>query len=222
MGTKAKIASVIAGTAVLLLVTCAGIGSCRAKMQRIAARAYVLASSVWYGGGNYAPSGQPPLAILNEGNFSQFRAAFDAGSDGTRILLLVSPTCPLCLRGVSKTQEMLKKVDSADVRVLVVWEPILASDWGKPTRPALSRISDHRALQFWDKDHLVAKQLDEHLAAAAIQPSCCKSAGILWDTAVLYPKDVLWGGAPVYIAAPIAEREMELAQRMQLTLRSGL
>src|SRR5439155_25489806 len=168
--------------------------------------AYVLVSSVWYVGGNYAPSGQPPLTILNQDNLRQFRADFDTGSDGARILLLVSPTCPLCLRGVSKIEEMLKTMESVDVRVLVVWEPVLTSDWGKPTRPAMSRISDDRAMQFWDKDHLVSKQLSEHLSAASIQPSCCKSGGILWDVAVLYPRHVLWGAAPLSMAGPIAGR----------------
>ena len=217
MRVKTKIALGVFG-AVLLLVACAGAGSCWAKMRRIYARAYVLVSGVWYVGGNYSPSGQPPLTILNQDSLSQFRADFDTGSDGARILLLVSPTCPLCLRGVSKIEEMLKTMESVDVRVLVVWEPVLTSDWGKPTRPAMSRISDDRAMQFWDKDHLVAKELGQQVSASS-QPSCCKREGILWDVAVLYPRHVPWGGQPLCIIGPIAESEPELSYRIQSALR---
>jgi hypothetical protein len=42
------------------------------------------------------------------------------------------------------------------MKILVVWEPMLPTDWGAPTTPVLARISDARATQFWDKDHLVA------------------------------------------------------------------
>ena len=215
---KAKLALGITVTALLLLGVCTGVGSCRDEVRRISARASALVSSVWYLRGSHTPSGQPPLRALNQDNLNQFHTAFDAGSDRARVLLLVSPTCPLCLRGVSAIQELLKRMESSDVRVLVVWEPMLASDWGKPTRPALSRIPDHRAMQFWDEDHLVAKELGQQLSASS-QPSCCKREGILWDVAVLYPRHVPWGGQPLCIVGPIAEAEPELSERMQSALR---
>src|SRR5438477_12319247 len=56
---------------------------------------------------------------------------------------------------------------------------MLPSDWGKPTRLALSRIPDRRVMQFWDKDHLVAKELDHQLAPG--QLSYSKRDGIIWD-----------------------------------------
>jgi hypothetical protein len=58
--------------------------------------------------------------------------------------------------GASAVEEILKREKSRSLRVLVVWEPILRSDWSRPTRPVLARISDPRAKQFWDKDHLIA------------------------------------------------------------------
>ena len=52
---------------------------------------------------------------------------------------------------------------SDNLTVLVVWEPILPSDWSRPTRLVMARIPDRRVIQFWDKDHLIAKQLDTQL-----------------------------------------------------------
>ncbi len=107
---------------------------------------------------------------------------------------------------------MLKQEISANLTVLVVWEPILASDWSRPTRPVLARISDARVMQFWDKDHVVAKQLDDQLRVR--QPSCCRHAGTLWDLVALYPKGSKWGDSePLYIDGPVVKVKPELAKQ---------
>jgi hypothetical protein len=43
-------------------------------------------------GGARVPGGQRPLVLLTSSNFDQLRAAFNAGSDCVRIVLLLSPT----------------------------------------------------------------------------------------------------------------------------------
>jgi hypothetical protein len=71
-------------------------------------------------------------------------------------------------------------------------------------------ISDPRTEQFWDKDHLITRQLDQQLSTS--QPSCCRRAGILWDVAALYPKGVQWGGSqPVFIDGAVVQVETQLA-----------
>jgi hypothetical protein len=73
-------------------------------------------------------------------------------------------------------------------------------------------------MQFWDKDHLIARQLDQQLFTS--QPSCCRHAGILWDVVALYPKGVQWGGSqPVFIDGAVVKVEMELAKQVAATLR---
>jgi len=122
------------------------------------------------------------------------------------------------LRGASAIEDLLKQEKSANLTILVVWEPILASDWSRPTRPVLARISDPRVRQFWDKDHLIAKQLDQQLSTS--QPSCCRHAGILWDVVALYPKGIKWGGSqPAFIDGAVVKVEMELGKRVTATLR---
>jgi hypothetical protein len=103
------------------------------------------------------------------------------------------------LRGASAIEELLKQEKSVNLTILVVWEPILSSDWGRPTRPVLGRISDPRVKQFWDKDHLIAKQLNQQLSTS--QPSCCRHAGILWDG----------GSQPVFIDGAVVQVETQLA-----------
>jgi len=104
------------------------------------------------------------------------------------------------------------------VTILVVWEPILASDWSRPTRPVLARISDPRVEQFWDKDHFIAKQLDQQLSTS--QPKCCRHQGTLWDVAALYPKRVQWGSSqPVFIDGAVVKVEAELAKQLSVAVR---
>lgn len=38
------------------------------------------------------PKGQPPLAVLDASSLQDFRDTFNAGSDGVRILVMLSPT----------------------------------------------------------------------------------------------------------------------------------
>ena len=65
---------------------------------------------------------------------------------------------PIVCGGLPQCEEILKQVH-APIRVLVVWEPMLPTDWSRPSGMVQSRISDPRAVQFWDKNHLVAKEL---------------------------------------------------------------
>jgi hypothetical protein len=66
-----------------------------------------------------------------------------------------------------------------------------------------SRISDSRAVQFWDKDHLVAKELRQQLSGFQI---CCQRNGTIWDAAALYPKDIHWGtSTPVFFGGAVLD-----------------
>jgi len=84
------------------------------------------------------------------------------------------------------------------MRVLVVWEPILATDWRPPGGAALGRISDGRARQFWDPGHLVAAALNEiaKQKPPEPEPGCCIQKGFYWDEAILYAPREHWKDAP--------------------------
>jgi len=88
---------------------------------------------------------------------------------------------------------------------------MLPTDWMRPSGRVQSRISDSRVVQFWDKDHLVAKELQQQLSRSQI---CCQSDGIIWDVAALYPNNVQWGSAPAFFGGAVLDVASEVRQRV--------
>jgi hypothetical protein len=105
---------------------------------------------------------------------------------------------------------MLKQNHSDNLKVFVVWEPILPTDWFPPSRFVQHRIPDARAGQFWDKSHLVAKELRAHLRESQI----ADRNKILWDVVAVYPRDAKWGSAPVFFDGPVVRATPELAKQI--------
>jgi len=93
------------------------------------------------------------------------------------------------------------------VRVLVVWEPILATDWRPPSGSTLGRIADGRARQFWDPKHVVSSELKDYATRTPLQtkPDCCIQKGFYWDEAILFPAGANWKDvpAPVFWNGPV-------------------
>lgn len=83
------------------------------------------------------------------------------------------------------------------VRVLVVWEPVLPTDWGPPSSAGLNRIADARGIQFWDHDRLVSRLLGER-----------DRRSIVWDHVAVYPAGAIWNQQspqPLYEGGPVVK-----------------
>lgn len=150
------------------------------------------------------PPGQPPLANLTEQSLALLQQEFNASASSERVLLLLSPTCPVCVQGSSDVNAVLKRHPDGNVRVFAIWEPILPTDWSKPTTVVLDRLSDVRAIQYWDKQHLVANLLQQSVSNKRL--GCCKRSGTLWDIIAAYPPGARWTDslpAPEFFAGPV-------------------
>ena len=71
------------------------------------------------------------------------------------------------------------------VRAFVVWESVLPTDWGSPSTATLSRISDPRVQQYWDKDRLLSKAMGEK-----------DKSSIVWDWVGVYGGKARWQEHP--------------------------
>jgi len=84
-----------------------------------------------------------------------------------------------------------------------------------------SRISDPRVVQFWDKDHLVAKELKQQFPSS--QTLCCQRNGILWDVAALYSPKVEWGtSTPVFFGGAVLDVADNVREHLQAVATSAL
>jgi hypothetical protein len=150
------------------------------------------------------PAGQPRLADVTELSLTQLKQEFNASVDKERVLLLLSPTCPVCVAGSARVNAVLKSHPGSNIRVLAIWEPILPTDWNRPTSTVLDRLSDRRVVQWWDKQHLIARLLKE--SDGGQDPGCCRRNGTLWDVIAVYPPGTRWEETlppPQFFAGPV-------------------
>lgn len=113
---------------------------------------------------------------------------------------------------------MLQRHPNQAIQVLIVWEPILMTDWGRPGAAALKRIPDPRVRQFWDPRHVVAAALRRagKGKTPSPEPECCMAKGFYWDDAILYAKGAKWGDQPdaKFWNGPVFRVEPELEKTL--------
>lgn len=81
------------------------------------------------------------------------------------------------------------------MRAFIIWEPVLLTDWSSPSTAALSRISDARATQFWDKGRLISHSMGEH-----------DRRSVMWDYIAVYAAGTVWQDGPpqaLYRGGPV-------------------
>ena len=101
------------------------------------------------------------------------------------------------MQGASATGQLLREINSHDLRVFVIWEPVLATDFAAPSTAALARIPDARAAQYWDRKRALSHLLGEH-----------NRPTVVWDYIAVYAPGTLWQDAlpkPVYSDNPVRD-----------------
>jgi hypothetical protein len=80
---------------------------------------------------------------------------------------------------------VLEQHKGENLRVLVVWEPVLVTDWSPPSSATMQRVADARVEQFWDHGRLVSKAMSEH-----------DGDSVVWDWVGVYGTDAEWAASP--------------------------
>ncbi len=104
-------------------------------------------------------------------------------------------------------------MNGKDVRVFVVWEPVLATDFAAPSTAALARVSDLRAAQYWDRKRTLSFLLGEH-----------NRSTVVWDHIAVYAPGTLWQDTlpkPVYSDNPVRTVISGAKDSIQRLLTSG-
>jgi hypothetical protein len=117
------------------------------------------------------------------------------------------------LQGASATGQLLREITSQDVRVFVIWEPVLPTDFVAPSTAALGRIPDARAAQYWDSKRTLSHLLGES-----------NRSTVVWDYIAVYAPGTLWQDAPpkpVYSDSPVRDVIGGAKESIQSLLANG-
>ena len=117
------------------------------------------------------------------------------------------------MQGASATGQLLRQINSQGVRVFVIWEPVLPTDFVAPSTAALARIPDARASQYWDKQRALSHLLGEH-----------NRSTVVWDYIAVYaPETQCEEGLPkpVYADNPVRYVISGAKESIQHLLASG-
>ena len=123
-----------------------------------------------------------------------------------------------CLRGASALADEMEKAGGAGLRTFVIWEPVLATDWGPPGAAALARMAGRNVLQFWDRPHALSAAIrsagddDRILGARRLKNP------IVWDYVAVFAPGVRWDDrfpVPVYAGAPVLDVIDELRPHLR-------
>jgi len=117
------------------------------------------------------------------------------------------------LQGASAFQKLLDEQRDQDIKVFVIWEPVLPTDLASPSTRTLARISDPKASQYWDKERLISRSLGE-----------TDNNSIVWDYVAVHQPGKLWDKAPpepIYSSVPVVEVIDETREAIQKALQES-
>jgi len=117
------------------------------------------------------------------------------------------------LQGASATERLLHENNAANVRVFIVWEPVLTTDFAAPSTATLARISDVRASQYWDRKRGLSHLLGER-----------NRSTVVWDSIAVYAPGTFWQDTPpkpVYSNGPVRDVIDGAKDAIQRLLTSG-
>jgi hypothetical protein len=112
-----------------------------------------------------------------------------------------------CLRGASALAEEMDKAGRGGLRAFVVWEPVLASDWGPPDTAALARMAGPGVMQFWDRPHALSTAIRSAGDDRVLGGRRLKNP-IVWDYVAVFEPGLRWEDrypVPVYAGAPVLD-----------------
>lgn len=86
-------------------------------------------------------------------------------------------------------ESVLDKVNSDNVRVYVVWTPVLREDNRTAARQSISYITDGRATHFWDEDKSLGRTFGELVELP-------RQRGLAWDIYFVFDVEAEWTDSP--------------------------
>ncbi len=121
------------------------------------------------------------------------------------------------MRGASALGEALAAHPRADVRVLVIWLPVLETDVGPPTEAVRRPLAvDARVTEFWDPTRWASPRMLER--AARVDPEAARPGAVAWDLIAIYPAGRTWEDPfpmPSWYGRPVVDERKEIDEALE-------
>lgn len=105
--------------------------------------------------------------------------------------------------GASAIESLLERMPDPGLRIFIVWEPVLPTDWSAPGRGVMARVPDPRVTQFWDQDRKLSAVLGgpaQLAQIAAVNDIRFAMKNVIWDAVLVFRKRE---SKPAFIGAPV-------------------
>ena len=124
-------------------------------------------------------------SLVDLTDIAVLRDKFNADQGHPRMIALLSPTCPGCIKSAELFRtEILEKYKDADLKAYVVWLPMLPADARERWDPAI--IHDKRATHFWNQQRSIGTWFAEKVQT-------CEPLGpVAWDVVYLFDATAKW------------------------------
>ena len=132
----------------------------------------------------------PPGYVLLDDAGTQLREDFNRAKGSVRLLFVVDPICPGCLRGLDDMNEsLLAATDDPRLQTFVVHVPVLGAE-AKDIAPAAALLHNARVRHYWNPTGTFGRQL-----SAAADLKADGKPVYAWDVWLIYGTDASWDGA---------------------------
>lgn len=118
---------------------------------------------------------------------SEFIDDFNDSADTNRLVMVTSPTCPHCMKAVVELEQILKDHPDGDLKVMLLWGPLMQTDTSAVTRRSMQYIRDERVAHYWDLWRWGYRTYMEDLDIPEFEA---------WDLFVFYEAGKTWGDSP--------------------------
>jgi hypothetical protein len=125
-------------------------------------------------------------AVLSD-DFSQLRDEFNRAKGAVRLLFVVDPICPGCLRGMDDmNRDLLSRTKDERLKTFVVHVPVIGAK-AKNVAPAARVIENPHVRNYWNASGEFGRAL-----AKAVQLRNDKELVYAWDVWLVYGPEVEW------------------------------
>ncbi|HEY7639499.1 MAG TPA: hypothetical protein VH814_07215 [Steroidobacteraceae bacterium] len=136
------------------------------------------------------PSTTSAGVVPLDDQFGTLRDDFNRSKGAVRLLFVVDPICPGCLRGMDDlNRDLLAKTRDARLQTFVVHVPVIGAQ-AKDVLPAAKLLENPNVRHYWNASGEFGRSLSQ-----AVQLKNDKDFVYAWDVWLLYGPDAEWTGA---------------------------